>query len=60
METSQPLEVLSAIPQWDFPIFFFKLQEDELLGLPLSVGLSVEKISKWRFGYYVSGSKAVI
>ena len=42
----------------------FKLPEEELLCLPLSVGrsvrLSVEKISKWRFGDCVSGSEAVI
>ena len=45
-------------------LLLFKLPEEELLSLPLSVGLSgglsVEKISISRFGDYVGGNKALI
>ena len=62
------MDVLKINVKRKIQVSIFKLPEEELLCLPLSVGLSVrwsgslsvEKISKSRFGDFVGGNKAVI
>ena len=62
------MDVLKINVKRKIQVSIFKLPEEELLCLPLSVGLSVrwlvsqsvEKISKLRGGDYVGGEKGVI